>query len=286
MDMLGYLRVSTPAQTDGHGFAAQRAAIGNYAYPRRWQVGWITDTGSGGSLHRPGITEALRLLETKQADGLIVARLDRLSRSVRDFVGLIEIARKQRWTLVCIDPGVDLSTPTGQLAATILISVAQWERRVLSERLKEVFAAGKAQGKTYGKPIRTPIEAAQRIHADVAAGYTYTRIAQRLTRDHVPTALGRGIWHKNQVKMVASRPIQAPEAPPLPAVFTTGLERLTPRERQLIAMAKANTSIESIAIRLGVTKYRAYAIAQNAKDKLGIVERGLGPLKRLDLAHG
>lgn len=119
--MIGYLRVSTEEQaSSGLGLEAQRDTITPYAEQHDWDVIWYADEGiSGKSLDRPQLQAALERLRPKKRDvaGLVVAKLDRLSRSVHDFSEVLALARARRWSLVAIDLGVDTSTVTGKLVA-------------------------------------------------------------------------------------------------------------------------------------------------------------------------
>jgi len=78
-------------------------------------------------MNRPALNGALDRLDRGEADVLVVAKLDRLSRSVRDFANLVERATQNGWALVALDIDVDTSTPTGELMANIYGSVAQWK---------------------------------------------------------------------------------------------------------------------------------------------------------------
>jgi hypothetical protein len=69
----------------------------------------------------------------------VVAKLDRLSRSVVDAGRLLEEARKGGFNIVALDLGLDLSTPTGELVANVLAAVAQWERRMIGVRTSEAL---------------------------------------------------------------------------------------------------------------------------------------------------
>jgi DNA invertase Pin-like site-specific DNA recombinase len=70
------------------------------------------------------------------------AKLDRLSRSMIDFARLLEQARHERWNLVALDLGVDVSTPS-EFLASVMGSAAQWERRMIGQRTKEALAVRK-----------------------------------------------------------------------------------------------------------------------------------------------
>jgi DNA invertase Pin-like site-specific DNA recombinase len=202
--VIGYLRVSTDRQArSGLGLDAQARAIGAAATARGWEmVGTYTDDGcSAGTLRRPALAEALAALDRGEADALVVAKLDRLSRSVGDFTALTERARRRGWALVCLDIDVDTASPSGELVATITASVAQWERRIISARTIDALAAKRAQGARLGRPVALPTEVRDRIVAERAAGRPFAAIAADLVADGVPTARG-GRWAPATVRAV------------------------------------------------------------------------------------
>jgi DNA invertase Pin-like site-specific DNA recombinase len=117
MHVLGYCRVSTDEQADsGAGLEAQRHAINAECERRGWGVvEMVEDAGcSARNLKRPGIQAALNRLKRCEADGLVVAKLDRLSRSMLDFTALMADAQKQGWALVALDCAVDTTTPAAR----------------------------------------------------------------------------------------------------------------------------------------------------------------------------
>src|ERR1039458_265856 len=102
MEVIGYVRVSTEEQSSsGAGLAAQRLAIEQECVRRGWRlVQVIEDAGySAKDLKRPGVQIALETLAAGGAGALVVAKLDRLSRSMLDFTGIMARASKQRWAL-------------------------------------------------------------------------------------------------------------------------------------------------------------------------------------------
>ena len=121
---VGYLRVSTEEQADsGLGLEAQRAVIEAEVARRGWElVEVLVDAGaSGKSLSgRPALAEALALVRSGEADVLVVAKLDRLSRSRLDFAGLMADAQARGWLLVALDLGMDLSTPAGEFMGSVM----------------------------------------------------------------------------------------------------------------------------------------------------------------------
>ena len=202
--VLGYLRVSTGEQAEsGAGLDAQRATIQAEADRRGWHVEYVVDAGtSGATLSRPALTEALGRLEGGDVGILVAAKLDRVSRSVADFAGLLDRSRKAHWSLVLLDLGVDTSTPSGELVANMIAASAQYERRLISQRTSEALAAKKAQGVRLGRPSQLPPEIVERIVGERAAGRRLRVIAEGLTADAVPTARGGAEWSTSTVQAV------------------------------------------------------------------------------------
>lgn len=202
--VIGYLRVSTDEQADsGYGLGAQQAAIEREAEHRGWQVRWITDAGqSGKSLDRPGLSEALRLLADGEADVLAVSKLDRLSRSVHDFSGLVALAEDQGWSLRVLDLGLDMTTPQGELMANVLASFATFERRTIGERTKAALARAKARGVAIGRRPSIPEDVRGRILDLRATGASYPSIAATLNDEGVPTSRGGSQWYPSTVRAV------------------------------------------------------------------------------------
>jgi DNA invertase Pin-like site-specific DNA recombinase len=207
MRVIGYLRVSTQEQaSNGAGLAAQRAAIEAEAERRGWSVQWAEDRGySAKNLCRAGIKSALAALRTNDADALVAARLDRLSRSLLDFAGLMERSRRERWALVALDLGVDTSTPSGEMLANVLASFAQFERRLIGQRTKEALAVRKAAGIKLGRPALVPRNVRQRILRARRGGHSYQAIADTLNAGRVPTGHGAARWHPSTVRAVEQR---------------------------------------------------------------------------------
>jgi DNA invertase Pin-like site-specific DNA recombinase len=195
---VGYIRVSTDEQAcSGLGLAAQRELIEREAAARSWELSAIhEDAGMTGTtlVGRPGLEAALSAVTSGQADGLVVAKLDRLSRSLLDFANLMERSRREQWGLVALDLGVDTSTPQGELMASVLATFAQFERRLIGERTKSALAAKAAQGVQLGRPRTIPESSIERILELRTNGLTYRAIADQLNAERVATGQG-GQWH-------------------------------------------------------------------------------------------
>lgn len=214
MRVIGYARVSTDEQAaSGAGMAAQRAAIAAEAERRGWTVVELVEDGgwSAKDLRRPGIARTLELLAAGEADTLVVAKLDRLSRSMLDFAGLMETARRQGWAVVALDVNVDTTTPSGEMVAGVTAVVAQYERRLIGQRTRDGLAAKRAQGVRLGRPSTLPRAVAARIAAERAEGRTLGAIADALNAEGVPTGQNGKQWYPSSVRAVlaATRPANA-----------------------------------------------------------------------------
>jgi DNA invertase Pin-like site-specific DNA recombinase len=204
MNVIGYVRVSTDDQAEsGAGLAAQRSAIQAEANLRGWTVEWVEDAGySARSLRRPGVERALLALRRGEAGALVVAKLDRLSRSVVDAGNLMHLSKRQGWHLVALDLGVDTSTPTGRLVANVMASVAEWEREIIGQRTREGLAARRASGVRLGRARMASPEVVARIVSARAAGQSFPRIAAALDADAVPTPNGGARWYPSTVARI------------------------------------------------------------------------------------
>lgn len=203
--VIAYLRVSTEMQAEsGAGLGAQRAAIEAYCTAQGWaDVTYLEDPAwSAKDLNRPMLDEALGRLANGSADVLIASKLDRVSRSVHDFSGLLQRAEGEGWRLVLLDIGVDTSTASGELVANMLAAAAQHERRLISQRTKDALAAKRAAGVRLGRPSAVPAEVVRRIVAERAAGAGLRVIAEGLTRDQVATARGGTKWSTSTIQAV------------------------------------------------------------------------------------
>ena len=201
---LAYLRVSREDQVDsGLGLAAQRAAVTAEADRRGWDLEIVQEGGlSAKDMRRPVLTSTLLRLDRHEADILLVAKLDRLSRSVSDFGSILDRAAKRGWSVVCQDLGVDTTSPVGELTANIVVSTSQYERRIIGQRTSQALQAKKAAGARLGRPRLLADDIVDRIVAAKEAGTSLGAIARALNADAVPTAQGGAKWHSSTVASV------------------------------------------------------------------------------------
>lgn len=204
--IIAYVRVSTDEQaSSGLGLAAQEAAITAEATRRGLPIiAWLRDEGvSAKTTNRPALLEALAMLGRGEGSVLMVAKLDRLTRSVHDATGLLMTAEREGWGIVALDAPVDTTTPQGLAMSQILAVFAELERRLISERTKAALAAKRAQGAKLGRPRSLPTDVVERIRARKADGASWSAIARELNADGIPTAQGGAKWYPGTVRYVA-----------------------------------------------------------------------------------
>ncbi|MDP9223740.1 MAG: recombinase family protein [Actinomycetota bacterium] len=204
--VVGYIRVSTDEQAQsGAGMEAQRVAIEAEAKRRGWKLATLYEdaAASGKSMRgRQGLEKALRAVEAGQADALVVAKLDRLSRSLLDFASLMERSRRRGWSLVALDLGVDTTTPSGALMANVLASFAEFERRLIGQRTRDALAVRKRQGVKLGRFKGAPPDVSRRIVEMHRGGASLNAIAAKLTAERIPTAQGAVRWYASSVRVI------------------------------------------------------------------------------------
>lgn len=209
--VIGYVRVSTDEQGDnGAGIPAQEAAVRDEAARRGWVVeSIIRDSHSGKTMNRLGLQAALAKLKAGAADALIAAKLDRLTRSVRDFSDLLARSEDEDWALVLLDVNIDTTTSEGEMVATNIANFAQFERRRIGERTKAGLRQRRAEGVKLGRPRALPGATVARIknlRGDPdAPKRSYGAIAKYLNAKGVPTAHGGECWHASTVRAVLQR---------------------------------------------------------------------------------
>src|SRR6266404_3753599 len=144
--LIGYARVST----NGQELQLQLDALRHGGCTKKVI---FTDKVSGSKSARPGLEECLRQL--KAGDTLLVWRLDRLGRSMRHLIDLVEQLRQRGvgFKSIC-DGAIDTTTASGELVFHIFSSLAQFERRLIQERTNAGLCAARARGRKGGrKPI-------------------------------------------------------------------------------------------------------------------------------------
>jgi DNA invertase Pin-like site-specific DNA recombinase len=153
MQAIGYVRVSTDRQAEtGVSLDAQKEKIRAMAVVHGAELlDVIVDGGeSAKSLQRPGMERLLALVESKRVQTVIVAKLDRLTRSVRDLCALLELFEKRKVALISVAESLDTGSAAGRLVITIMGAVSQWEREAIAERTRDALRHKRANGERVG----------------------------------------------------------------------------------------------------------------------------------------
>ena len=186
----------------------------------------IADEGfSASTLKRPGLQAALSMLKRGQAQTLIVVKLDRLTRCVKDLGTLCEqyFSDAKSHTLLSLSDAIDTRSASGKLVLNVLTSVAQWEREAISDRTREAMDHLKRQGVRLGaapygwrystevdkngrrRLVKHPDEqrAIKRICALHSRKLTARQISDRLEKEALPSRGKK--WHTRSICQILER---------------------------------------------------------------------------------
>lgn len=156
-----YTRKSTEEglEQDFNSLDAQREACAAYILSQRHE-GWTLvpdhyDDGgySGGTMERPALKLLLAELAAGRVDIIVVYKVDRLTRSLADFAKIVDVLDKSGASFVSVTQSFNTTSSMGRLTLNVLLSFAQFEREVTSERIRDKLAASKAKGMWMGGPI-------------------------------------------------------------------------------------------------------------------------------------
>lgn len=232
MRVVGYARVSTEEQAaEGVSLPAQSDKIRAYCGLYNLDIiELVSVCESAKSLDREGLARVLAHLDHGQAVGIVVAKLDRLTRSVSDLDTLLGryFGPDGGRHLFSVADSIDTRTAAGRLVLNVLMSVAQWERETIVERTRDALGHKRAKGERTGgvpygfdldldgprtrsgRPARLVANAAElavvaRIVAAAAAGRSPRAIAAELAALGIPTKQGRGPWRHSAVAAILAR---------------------------------------------------------------------------------
>jgi site-specific DNA recombinase len=225
MRVVVYCRVSTADQADnGVSLEAQQAKLRTYADLYELTViDVITDAGeSAKSLKREGLQRALMMLRKGEADGLLVAKLDRLTRSVADWQTLIDgyFGEKAGKQLFSLSDSIDTRTAAGRMVLNMLLVVSQWEREIIGERTRDALRHKIRKGQRVGRVLygydladdgktlvtneseQGTIDLIKQLRAN---GRSLQQIATELSKRRIPTKAGLSTWVHTAVRRILNR---------------------------------------------------------------------------------
>jgi DNA invertase Pin-like site-specific DNA recombinase len=207
-----YARVSTQMQVDdGVSLDAQEKQLKYAAESQGYEVEMLREEGRSGKniTGRPVLTAALESLDKGEAEALFVTRLDRLARSTRDFLSIVDRSHKYGWRLALLDLGLDTATYQGRFVVTIMSAMAEMERGMISLRQKDVHQDRRDNKKVWGVDLGPlPLvekSISERILSERTLGLSYKAIAEKLNSEGIKTVLGGVKWYPSTVRHIYLR---------------------------------------------------------------------------------
>lgn len=225
MKALAYVRVSTEEQArEGISLQNQESRIRAFCQAKDWGLADVlVDEGySGSSLDRPRMQELIRRCQRREVDVVVIYKLDRLTRSVRDLGYLVQdVFGKYETAFSSIQDNFDTTTANGKLILNILGSVAQWERDIVVERTRDVMAHKRLSLKLIGAipmgfdlagdgetlvPNEQELDVVRQMMLLRQAGHSFQTISEKLNDDGTPAKQG-GRWYSKTVRSVLRNPV-------------------------------------------------------------------------------
>lgn len=208
---VGYCRISRAdkLRTDDQQRAslrAQRESITRYCELMGWELVDVVEdfAKTGANEDRDGWQSVLSRLGDKQADRLVVTRLDRITREADVGLGLIKRGR-YKWTIAATEQAIDTTSASGWMAASMFFVVAEFERLQLGERTSAVLAQRKREGVVPGRKSSVPTEVEDYIADMASEGMKPTAIARQLDSEGIATPGSSTRWHPKQVAAAVQR---------------------------------------------------------------------------------
>jgi len=221
MRAIGYCRVSTDKQSEkGVSLEAQTEKIRAMAVVHGFELIEVVHDGeSAKSLNRPGMQRVLQLVQGREVQAVIVAKLDRLTRNVKDLCELLELFEHRQVALISVAESLDTSSAAGRLVINIMAAVSQWEREAIGERTRDALQHKRGHGERVGniafgyrlapdgKHVETDtgeqavLEEIRRLRG---SGVSLRRIAAALNGRALKTRRGT-VWRLEHVARICSR---------------------------------------------------------------------------------
>jgi len=217
--VVGYVRVSTEEQAEsGSSMAVQRRKITDYASVYGLPLSEVIEDGgqSAKNMNRPGVQRILELIQKREVSTIIVHKLDRLTRSVRDLGTILDLCEKKGIALMSVEEKLDTSCAAGRMVLNIMATVSQWEREVIGERTATVLRSKRENGQKfnstapygyrfYGAKMiaesteQAIVQSARQLHGQ---GKGFREIGRELARQGFKTRSGSSIWNAQTVKNI------------------------------------------------------------------------------------
>lgn len=201
MKVASYSRVSTSHHDQKPEI--QMEELHRYCSSRGWNVSEeIVDHGySGGSDNRPGLKRLMMIVRSRKIDVVVVVKMDRLFRSLRHLVSVLDEFQSLGVLFISIGDQIDLSTASGRLMAQIVGAFAEFERSLIRERTMAGLEHARRLGKRLGRPRVRDDKAIMNLRAQ---GLSYTAIQRKLK-------VSRGAIYRALKAVSKSPEIQPPQ---------------------------------------------------------------------------
>jgi DNA invertase Pin-like site-specific DNA recombinase len=200
--IVGYVRVSTDKQDISP--EVQRGELEREAARMGYDLVIVEELAASAATisKRPKMLGVLADLKAKKYHGLMVSKLDRLSRNMEDGTRVLADSQRQGWRIICLDLGVDTATIMGAGMYNMALNFAEIERKFIGQRTRAGMQEIKrTTGKHMGRAAALPLETMLYIRQLKSEDLSLRKIAERLTREGVATATG-GKWHPSTVKAI------------------------------------------------------------------------------------
>jgi DNA invertase Pin-like site-specific DNA recombinase len=178
----------------------QLRKLREYAVRQGWDIyAEFHDYVSGAAQVKPALEKMLREGRARHYDAVLIVRLDRLGRSTKQLLTMLEDLDRFGVTLICADQQIETKSPSGKLLFTVLGAVAELELDLIRERTKDGLSRARAQGKRIGRLpdseatreiIRLKEQGLTIRQISERRGMSYQAVKQRLRRDRVQKGAG------------------------------------------------------------------------------------------------
>ncbi|MDA9189510.1 recombinase family protein [bacterium] len=169
-----YLRVST----DKQDLSMQRSELETYCRARGWDsFNFYEDIGTGTNTQREGLKALMRDARARKINVILIWKLDRLARSLKDLVNTMNELDEIGVMLISIKDQIDMTTATGRLMTHLIGAFAQFEADLIRSRVKAGIENAKRKGKTLGRPRLNNEEKIRELRSK---GFTYGQIQMKL----------------------------------------------------------------------------------------------------------
>lgn len=218
MKAIGYACMNTLSQQPKNfSLEEQESIVKKYTSEKGMTlVDFIKETTtSSNTQHQPMLQELIETANDGKFDTLVIARLDRLTRNVRQLNTLInEVCIKNKVTLISIDENLDTGSDCGKMALNIIDIVTKWDNKRISDRTREIIARKREKGERVGHapfgytyknkrlvPVSKELDTVKLIVGQREGGLSYHKIAKYLNENSILSKRG-GIWYAETVKTV------------------------------------------------------------------------------------